>query len=96
MEAARSAASFLDGCGEAGEAQGILDGSNFVATSLQLRSDFVATSSHLACNEQPRHISSKLILVLQNGNLCFLTHDGDLGAKMGGNDSYGRCASFYI
>ena len=37
----------MDGCGEAGEAQGILDGSNFVATSLQLRSDFVATSSDL-------------------------------------------------
>ena len=51
MEAARSAASFMDGCGEAGEAQGILDGSNFVATSLQLRSDFVATSSDLACEE---------------------------------------------
>ena len=43
--------SFMDGCGEAGEAQGILDGSNFVATSLQLRSDFVATSSDLACKE---------------------------------------------
>ena len=42
---------FMDGCGEAGEAQGILDGSNFVATSLQLRSDFVATSSDLACKE---------------------------------------------
>ena len=41
----------MDGCGEAGEAQGILDGSNFVATSLQLRSDFVATSSDLACKE---------------------------------------------
>ena len=25
--------SFMDGCGEAGEAQGILNGSNFVATS---------------------------------------------------------------
>ena len=51
VEAARSAASFVDGCGEAGEAQGILDGSNFVATSLQLRSDFVATPSALACKE---------------------------------------------
>ena len=48
------AASFMDGCGEAGEAQGILDGSNFVATSLQLRSDFVATSSDLACKGQKR------------------------------------------
>ena len=56
MEAARSAASFMDGCGEAGEAQGILDGSNFVATSLQLRSDFVATSSDLACKEHKRLI----------------------------------------
>ena len=46
--------SFMDGCGEAGEAQGILDGSNFVATSLQLRSDFVATSSDLACKGQKR------------------------------------------
>ena len=46
--------SFMDGCGEAGEAQGILDGSNFVATSLQLRSDFVATSSDLACKEHKR------------------------------------------
>ena len=54
VEAARSAASFMDGCGEAGEAQGILDGSNFVATSLQLRSDFVATSSDLACKGQKR------------------------------------------
>ena len=44
----------MDGCGEAGEAQGILDGSNFVATSLQLRSDFVATSSDLACKGQKR------------------------------------------
>ena len=36
VEAARSAASFMDGCGEAGEAQGILNGSfrkNFAATS---------------------------------------------------------------
>ena len=41
----------MDGCGEAGEAQGILDGSNLVATSLQLRSDFVATSSDLAYKE---------------------------------------------
>ena len=54
VEAARSAASSMDGCGEAGEAQGILDGSNFVATSLQLRSDFVATSSDLACKGQKR------------------------------------------
>ena len=30
VEAARSAASFMDGCGEADEAQGILNGSNFV------------------------------------------------------------------
>ena len=44
----------MDGCGEAGEAQGILDGSNFAATSLQLRSDFVATSSDLACKGQKR------------------------------------------
>ena len=43
VEAARSAASFMDGCGEAGEAQGILNGSNFVATSLQLRSNFVGS-----------------------------------------------------
>ena len=35
-EAARSAASFMDGCGEAGEAQGILNGFNFVTTSLDL------------------------------------------------------------
>ena len=35
--------SFVDGCGEAGEAQGILNGSNFVATSLQLRSNFVGS-----------------------------------------------------
>ena len=41
MEAARSAASFMDGYGEAGEAQGILNASNIVATSLQLRSNFV-------------------------------------------------------
>ena len=60
MEAARSAASFMDGCGEAGEAQGILDGSNFVATSLQLRSDFVATSSDLACKEKVEHLSAKM------------------------------------
>ena len=40
VEVARSAASFMDGCGEAGEAQGILNGSNFVATSLQLRRNF--------------------------------------------------------
>ena len=30
----------------------------------------------------------------QNGILCFLTHSRDLGAKLGGNDSYGRPASF--
>ena len=51
MEAVRSDASFMDGCGEAGEAQGILHGVNFEATSLQLRRDFVTTSSDLACKE---------------------------------------------
>ena len=50
----------MDGCGEAGEAQGILDGSNFIATSLQLRSDFVATSSDLACKEKVEHLSAKM------------------------------------
>ena len=34
--------SFMDGFGEAREAQGVLDGSNFVATSLQLCSDLAA------------------------------------------------------
>ena len=43
--------SFMDGCGEAGEAQGMLDGSNFVATSLQFRCDFVETPSDLACKK---------------------------------------------
>ena len=38
--AVRSAASVMDGCGEAGEAQGTPDGSNFVSTLLQLRSNF--------------------------------------------------------
>ena len=52
--------SFMDGCGEAGEAQGILDGSNFVATSLQLRSDFVPTSSDLACKAQSKTRSLKI------------------------------------
>ena len=52
MEAPRRAASFMVGCGEAGEAQGILDGVNFIEilllTTVQIRSDFVATSSDLA------------------------------------------------
>ena len=39
--------SFLDGCGEAGEAQGILNGSNFVATHY----NFVATSLGVACRK---------------------------------------------
>ena len=42
VEVARSAASFMDGCGEA----------KFVATSLHARSNFLATSSNLACKEQ--------------------------------------------
>ena len=32
----------------------------------------------------------------QNGNPRFLTHDRDLGAKMGGKWSYGRSASFWV
>ena len=63
VEAARSAASFMDGCGEAGEAQGILHGSNFVATSLQLRSDFVAVSSDLACKGQKRLLGDATQLI---------------------------------
>lgn len=43
--------SFLDGCAEAGEAQGVLNGSNFVATPLQLHGNFVATLSDPACKE---------------------------------------------
>ena len=42
----------MDGCGEAGEAQGILTGSNFVATSLQP----VATSSDLARKGQEIYV----------------------------------------
>ena len=38
----RFAGSFMDGCGKADEAQEILNGSIFVATSLQLRLYFVA------------------------------------------------------
>ena len=48
MEAARSAASFIDGRGEAGQAEGILNGSDIVAASLQLCSN----SSGLLCKEQ--------------------------------------------
>ena len=39
---------FMDGCGKAGEARGILNRSDFVATLLELHSNFVATSSELA------------------------------------------------
>ena len=71
MEAARSAASFMDGCGEAGEAQGILDGSNFVATSLQLRSDFVATSSDLACKKVQRpHLGGPDLFTRRSGKVA--------------------------
>ena len=37
---------FTDGCGEAGQAQGFLNGS-----SLHLRSNLIATSPYLACKE---------------------------------------------
>ena len=47
-----------DPCGEAGEARGILNGSNFVATSLQLRSNSVATWSDIACEEVKTPTSS--------------------------------------
>ena len=47
VQAVRSAAGFMDGCGEAGDGQGILNGSNFAAASLQLGSNFEATLSHL-------------------------------------------------
>ena len=33
-------------------------------------------------------------MTFKNGNLRFLTHNGALGVKMGGNESYGRRASF--
>ena len=32
--------------------------------------------------------------LFRHGNLRFLTHNGALGVKMGGNESYGRRASF--
>ena len=32
----------------------------------------------------------------ENGFLHFLTHSRDLGAILGGNDSYGRPASFIL
>ena len=54
MEAARGAVSSMDGCGVAGDAQGIFNGSNFVATSLQLRINFAATSLDLACARPKR------------------------------------------
>ena len=44
----------MDGCGEPGEAQGILDGPKFEATSLQLLTDFVATLSDLAYKAQSK------------------------------------------
>ena len=43
QEAAPFVDSFMEGYGEAGEAQGVLNGSNFVETLLQLRSNFIAT-----------------------------------------------------
>ena len=33
-------------------------------------------------------------IIFNNGKTRFLTHDGALGVKMGGNESYGRRASF--
>ena len=40
--------------------------------------------------------TQNLLMCPQNGNLRFLTHDGALGAIMGGNESYGRRASFWM
>ena len=33
-------------------------------------------------------------IISNDGKASFLTHDGALGVKMGGNESYGRGASF--
>ena len=38
--------------------------------------------------------SSFSVIIFKNGKSSFLTHDGALGVKMGGNESYGRRASF--
>ena len=45
-----------------------------IATSLQLRGNFVATSSDLVYEHKI--------------DLCFLTHSRELGAKLSGIDSY--------
>ena len=50
MDEARSSASLTDGRGEVGEAQGILNGSNFMATSLRLPSNFISELS-IALNQ---------------------------------------------
>ena len=34
------------------------------------------------------------VYLFRHGNLRFLRHNGALGAKMGGNESYGRCTFF--
>ena len=89
----------MDGCGEAGETQGILDGSNFVATS-----------SDLACKGHTQKKFQNVLLIgdsvfqtfanwtfqshilskhfFKSGLLCLLRHNRDLCAKLNGNGSY--------
>ena len=50
----------------------------------------LTTVGHLA------KISPDLSPHFRDETVRFLTHDGALGAKMGGNESYGRCASFQM
>ena len=45
-------------------------------------------------NHVGKHEQSTQHLKQGNGFVCFLTHSRDLGAILGGNDSYGRPASF--
>ena len=57
----------MNGCGDAGEAQAILNGSNFVATSLQLRSNFLATPSDLRMKKHKGQICCGLKAFFTDG-----------------------------